>query len=350
MIGGRHRRHRIGTVFGLGALPAAAIVLVTGFGHANDEAGRNIATADQREALFPLPPAPRLDLAKAALGERLFYDPILSKRQMISCSSCHDLSTGGTIHIKRTVGYDGRMHDFNAPTIFNTGNNYRLGWRGKFTSLVVQNESVLLDENLMANSWEALLPRLAANEYYRAQFKASYGKLPDRESVLDALVTFQRSLVTPNAPFDRFLNGEKDAISAQQKHGYELFINYGCVSCHQGSNIGGNMFQIFGIFADPETKMPANAQSVLPHRPLTNIDEEGDVFRVPSLRNVEVTAPYFHDGRAETLPEAVAIMGRSQLGRELADSDIAAIVDFLKSLTGDYHGKRLEASSAEDRR
>ncbi|MCL6708989.1 c-type cytochrome [Pseudomonas sp. R2.Fl] len=350
MTGRRRRNHWIGSALGLGFIPAAAIVLMAGFVPASGEGGGDTVAAHQRDALFPLPPAPKLDPAKASLGKRLFYDPVLSKRQMISCGSCHNLSTGGTIHVKRTIGYEGRMHDFNAPTIFNTGNNYRLGWRGKFTSLAAQNESVLLDENLMANTWAALLPRLAADEGYRTQFKTTYGKLPDRQSVLDALVTFQRSLATPDAPFDRFLKGEKDAISAQQRRGYELFLNYGCVSCHQGSNIGGNMFQIFGIFAEPVTKMPASPASGPPRRPSINLDEERDVFRVPSLRNVEVTAPYFHDGRAETLTEAVAVMGRSQLGRELAENDVAAIVDFLKSLTGDYNGKRLEASSAEDRR
>ncbi|MFN7104305.1 MAG: cytochrome-c peroxidase [Pseudorhizobium sp.] len=299
------------------------------------------------QALSALPPAPELDHGKVALGERLFHDPILSRRGTLSCSSCHDLASGGTIPVKRTTGYDGRMHAFNAPTIFNVGNNYRLGWRGRFTALPVQNEAVLLDRNLMSNDWQTLLPRLLQDDGYRASFKSVYGQVPGRDNVLDALVTYQRSLVTPNAAFDRFLQGDASALSPQQMQGYKLFRSFGCVSCHQGSNIGGNMFQIFGVFADPqEGASAAKAPQWAPLR----IDQEGDTFRVPSLRNVEVTAPYFHDGRAATLEEAVAIMGVSQLGRQLTHSDIGAIVAFLKSLTGDYNGERLQSPSSKDRR
>ncbi|MCF6371139.1 cytochrome-c peroxidase [Rhizobium halophilum] len=302
----------------------------------------------RREPLSPLPAAPVLSEAKVLLGGHLFHDPILSRRQTLACSSCHDLATGGTVRVKRTIGYEGRMHAFNAPTIFNVGNNYRLGWRGKHTSLEVQNENVLLDANLMANDWETLIPRLSATPYYRMQFISVYGSQPHREAVLDALVAFQRSLVTPNAPFDRFLQGEHDAITPRQRYGYKLFKEYGCVSCHQGSNVGGNMFQIFGLFANPATVDLPAAQP--PQWPLSAVEQDQETFRVPSLRNVEVTAPYFHDGRAETLDDAVSIMAISQLGRELATDEIDAIVSFLKSLTGDYNGKRLETSVHKDRR
>jgi len=302
----------------------------------------------KREPLSPLPPAPKLDLSKAVLGGQLFHDPILSRRQTLSCSSCHDLSTGGTIPVKRTVGYEGRMHAFNAPTVFNVGNNYRLGWRGKHTSLAIQNENVLLDPNLMSNDWETLLPRLSEDAQYRTLFKSIYGTQPTRDNVLDALVAFQRSLVTPSAPFDRFLQGDPTAITAKQKYGYKLFKDYGCVSCHQGSNIGGNMFQIFGVFADPATvRSPV---TVSPQWSLSAVQQDQKTFRVPSLRNVEVTAPYFHDGRVETLSEAVSVMGISQLGRELAFDEIDAIVSFLKSLTGEYNGERLKNPTHQNRK
>lgn len=314
--------------------------------HADDKG--EAAIARKHEPLSPLPTAPVLSETKVRLGGRLFHDPILSGRQTLACSSCHDLATGGTIRAQRTVGYEGRMHAFNAPTIFNVGNNYRLGWRGKHTSLEVQNENVLLDTNLMANDWETLIPRLSATPFYRTQFASVYNSQPKREAVLDALVAFQRSLATPNAPFDRFLQGERDAITPSQQYGYKLFKEYGCVSCHQGSNVGGNMFQIFGVFADPTTvDLPA---SKTPQWPLSAAQQDQETFRVPSLRNVEVTAPYFHDGRAETLSEAVSIMGITQLGRELATDEIDAIVAFLQSLTGDYNGKRLETSVHEDQR
>jgi cytochrome c peroxidase len=301
-------------------------------------------TASQA-ALSALPPPGNLSPAKVTLGERLFHDPVLSGREKLSCSACHDLNTGGTVRLRRTIGYDGQVHAFNAPTIFNVGNNYRLGWRGRFTSLAVQNEAVLKDPGLMAANWTKLLSRLTDDPSYLAVFRQIYGVPPSRETVLDALVTFQMSLATPNAPFDRFLMGDKGALTPVEKEGYRLFVEYGCVSCHQGANIGGNMFQIFGVFGSPDAEdmsMPSDLD-----KRLQASDGDESVFRVPSLRNVEVTAPYFHDGSAATLRDAIAIMGRSQLGRKLPQSDITNLEAFLKSLTGEYNGKRLSAVVTE---
>lgn len=304
-----------------------------------------LQTSAAQSALSPLPPPVILPPSKVILGERLFHDPVLSGREKLSCSVCHDLKAGGTIRLPRTIGYDGQIHAFNAPTIFNVGSNYRLGWRGKFTSLIVQNEAVLNDRGLMAANWPRLLSRLRDDPEYLASFRQVYGAPPTRETVLDALVTFQMSLATPNAPFDRFLLGDKAALNPTEKEGYRLFIDYGCVSCHQGANIGGNMFQIFGVFAQPGAAEVA-VNSDLDER-LQASDGDGSVFRVPSLRNVEVTAPYFHDGSAETLQEAIAVMGRSQLGRELPQNDIDSLQAFLTSLTGEYNGKRLSAIADE---
>lgn len=301
-----------------------------------------------QSALSPLPPPPGLPVAKVALGERLFHDPLLSGREKLSCSACHDLETGGTVRLPRTIGYDGQVHAFNAPTIFNVGNNYRLGWRGRFTSLVVQNEAVLNDPGLMAANWPLLLSRLTREQSYLSAFRQVYGGPPSRETVLDALVAFQMSLMTPNAPFDRFLKGDKGALTPVQQEGYRLFVDYGCVSCHQGVNIGGNMFQIFGVFGSPDAEGPPRPSDLDKRLQATDGDES--VFRVPSLRNVEITAPYFHDGRAVTLRDAIAVMGRSQLGRELSESDIANLEAFLKSLTGEYNGKRLSAVVTETAR
>lgn len=302
----------------------------------------------QSNAFSPLAPQESLDAAKVVLGKRLFHDPLLSGKAKLSCASCHNLKTGGTVRMPRTIGYDGRVHAFNAPTIFNVGNNYRLGWRGRFTSLAVQNEAVLADPGLMAADWPTLLSRLTQDEIYLAEFRQHYGSAPTRESILDALVQFQKSLATPNAPFDRFLMGDKDALSLAQKQGLTLFTEYGCVSCHQGANIGGNMFQIFGVFGPPVTGATATPSDRGAR--LRVPDGEEDVFRVPSLRNVEVTAPYFHDGSAATLSEAIAVMGRSQLGRELTQSDIEALQAFLTSLTGEYNGKRLSTDIIETSR
>lgn len=304
-----------------------------------------LATSAYQSALSPLPPPPALPPAKVALGERLFHDRRLSGREKLSCSTCHDLKIGGTVRLPRTIGYDGQIHAFNAPTIFNVGNNYRLGWRGRFTSLIVQNEAVLNDRGLMAANWPVLLSRLMSDLSYLDAFRDIYGIPPNKDVVLDALVTFQMSLSTPNAAFDRFLNGDKSALTALEKEGFGIFVDYGCVSCHQGVNIGGNMFQIFGVFGSPEAHSPPTPSDL--DRQLQEPDDEDVVFRVPSLRNVEVTGPYFHDGRAETLRDAIAIMGRSQLGRELSETDVFKLEAFLKSLTGEYNGKRLSAVVTE---
>lgn len=297
-----------------------------------------------REPLAPLRPPSTLDPEQVALGAALFADPILSSKEKFSCTSCHDLSAGGTINEPRTIGYEGRIHRFNAPTIFNVGNNYLLGWRGDFTSLEAQNEKVLLDENIMGATWPMLISRLRESQTYSASFQRIYGHPADRADVLDALATFQRSLTTPNSAFDKYLKGDSTALTSKEVEGYRLFKDYGCASCHQGSNVGGNMFQKFGIFASPPaSSSPGDGD--LGRFTLTGKEADKGVFRVPSLRNVAVTAPYFHDGRVSSLPEAVSIMGSSQLGRTLSPDDVDTLVAFLNTLTGEYNAQKLKAPS-----
>lgn len=295
-----------------------------------------------REAISPLEPAPALDPQKVTLGEELFQDPILSGKNQISCSACHDLDVGGTARMPRTVGYSGRLHRYNAPTIFNVANNYRLGWRGNFTSLEKQNEAVLLDPDLMASDWPTLLEKLRHSRY-ALLFQHAYDEEPSRDNVLNALVTYQKTLATPNSRFDRYLKGQEDVLTPLEVHGYELFKALGCVSCHQGSNIGGNLFQVFGIFSRPQQNSDPGYDGDLGRFTITHADADRGVFRVPSLRNVALTAPYFHDGRSATLADAVDVMAKSQLGEEIQKADIDAIVSFLNTLTGEYKGVPLKA-------
>jgi cytochrome c peroxidase len=274
------------------------------------------------EPVAPLPNTEPLDARKVELGRALFSDVILSGENTMSCASCHDLAAGGTNRMARAIGLADGKELFNVPTIFNVANNHTLGWRGSIKSLAMQNEKVLLDYNLMAITWEQLIPKLSASPY-GTRFETVYGRLPTRESVLDVLISFEASLRTPDAPFDRYMRGESAALSAEQIEGYELFKDYGCASCHQGSNVGGNMTQRLGIFLFDGDTLP---------------------FRVPSLRNVAVTGPYFHDGSVEQLPKAVSIMGELQLGRKLSERDVTAIAAFLESLTGLYENRKLSAS------
>ncbi|MGE0006602.1 MAG: cytochrome-c peroxidase [Parvibaculaceae bacterium] len=292
-----------------------------------------------QEPISPLVVAATADPAKVALGEALFHDARLSHANSVSCASCHRLDRGGDDDRDRSPAADGRLLDFNAPTVFNVAMNFRLNWRGNFRTLEAQNEAVLLDPSLMNTSWGELLAKLRDDQAYMGRFRATYRQDPNRENVIDALAAFQRSLITPDAPFDRYLKGDRRAITADEARGYELFKDYGCIACHQGVNVGGNLFQKFGIFADPFAGQETVDEGDLGRMTVTGREEDRHVFRVPSLRNVAQTAPYFHDGRTASLAAAVRVMARNQLGRELAERDVEHIAAFLRTLTGEYRGR-----------
>ena len=317
------------------ALLAASVVLqgqTTVRDHASNPLGA--------EAIMPVPSDIAVDAEKVRLGEMLFQDVRLSRGDVLACASCHVLAEGGDDNRARSPGSDGAPLNFNAPTVFNTALNFRLNWRGNFRTLEKQNEAVLLEPDLMNTTWEELLAKLRADEAYQEAFAAVYGSDPAPAHVLDALATFQRSLTTPNARFDRYLRGERDAITPDEERGYQLFKDYGCVACHQGVNVGGNLFQRFGIFHDPFAQLPIRTAD-LGRFTITGQADDRFVFRVPSLRNVAVTAPYFHDGRAQNLEHAVREMARNQLGRVLTEQEVRQIAGFLRTLTGEYRGRPL---------
>ena len=198
------------------------------------------------EPVTPIEPSEHLDAAKVALGRKLFHDPRLSRGEAVACSTCHQLQSGGADGRVRSLGSDGRPLDFNTPTVFNVSGNARLNWKGTFRTLEEQNESVLRNTRIMNASWDELLSKLRNDSDYLKDFFVIYGNSPARVHVLDALATFERSLVTPNSRFDRRLRGERGAISPEEEQGYQLFKSYGCVACHQGANFGGNLSQPFG--------------------------------------------------------------------------------------------------------
>jgi cytochrome c peroxidase len=303
------------------------------------------STVPSGEPIAPIPPAEPLDRVKVALGESLFRDTRLSGGGAIACSSCHMLDRSGDDGQVLSPSATGGSLDFNAPTVFNAALSFRLNWRGNFRGFEKQNEAALLDDRLMDASWEELLRRLQSDPGYAERFAAAYGAPPGRENVLDALAVFQRSLTTPDARFDRYLDGERSAITADEQHGYELFKAYGCIACHQGVNVGGNLFQRFGIFRNAFAGRKTVSKADLGRFAVTGKDSDRRVFRVPSLRNVAVTAPYFHDGRTASLEEAVRIMARNQLGRELGRRDAGLIVAFLGTLTGEYKGRPLTSAA-----
>jgi cytochrome c peroxidase len=279
-----------------------------------------------QEPITAIPVAPAQDPRRVALGEQLFHDRRLSHNSTHSCWSCHDIRTNGATANARDVTPRGEPLRLNTLTIFDAALNFRLNWEGNFRSLEREAEQALGNPNTMASSVEEILARLKADPEVVEQFRESYGRGPDRESLLDAIVTFERSLLTPGSRFDRWLAGDAGAITSEELSGYQLFKSLGCISCHQGVNVGGNMFQRHGIF-----------------HPLGS--PEPELVRVPSLRNVATTAPYFHDGSAATLAEAVKEMGIAQLDRMLTREQIAAIVAFLNTLTGIYKGTPVTSSA-----
>jgi cytochrome c peroxidase len=303
------------------------------------------------EPISPVEPPTGLDLAKVRLGERLFGDARVSRGERVACITCHQLDNGGADHHDFSPSPEtGGMLDRNTPTIFNAVLNFRFTWSGQFRDLAEQNSFILQSPKLMNTSWTELVGKLRADSEYRTAFGNAYGGPLDAAQVLDALDSYERSLVTPNARFDRYLRGERDAITPDEKEGYRLFKAFGCVACHQGMNVGGNLFQQFGIFEAPPMPDGANRPSDLGRFAVTGQDRDRFVFRVPSLRNIALTAPYFHDGSAATLGAAVNVMARKQLGRTLEEAEVGLLVDFLKTLTGEYLGRSLDRPTVRDTR
>ncbi|UIJ72584.1 cytochrome-c peroxidase [Aurantimonas sp. HBX-1] len=296
-------------------------------------------SADWPEPITPLSPVTRTRAELVELGARLFSDRRLSAGASRSCASCHQLEAGGDDGRRRGAGADGRPLLFNVPSILNAWKNYRYGWRGNFATLEEQNEAILLDPRVMGGSWPTIIRALSDDRDYVASFRTLFGQAPDRRGVLEALGAFQRSLTTQNGRFDRYLRGDEEAITEEEEQGYALFKSYGCISCHQGENVGGNLMQRFPLFPQGfgpaerdggETERTAN----LGRYSITGKSADRYLFRVPSLRNVALTAPYFHDGRAAMLDDAVAEMAASQLGRTIPAGKVSLIVAFLKTLGG----------------
>ncbi|MFZ2541576.1 MAG: cytochrome c peroxidase [Gallionella sp.] len=295
--------------------------------------------SDGQEPITPIPLELKLDTRKVALGRRLFYDPQLSHDNTISCSTCHDLARGGVDGLPFPVGIGKKQGDINTLTVFNSGFNFRMFWDGRATLSEDQMDFSLHYSGGMATTWPEIIAKLEKEAAYRRDFAAIYPENIQPSSVKDAIITFQRSLITPNAKFDHFLRGDKLVLDKDERAGYELFKSLGCISCHQGMNVGGNMYEKLGILDDYFSHRGNVRQVDFGRYNVTGIDEHRYEFRVPSLRNVALTAPYFHDASAGTLEQAVAVMGKYQLGVIINANEVTKIVKFLNTLTGIYQGE-----------
>jgi len=288
-----------------------------------------------KEPIEPIPTNLIIDSEKAALGKKLFNDVRLSKDDSVSCASCHEMGMYGTDNRKVSKGINDQLGKRNSPTVFNAVFNFKQFWDGRADDLHEQAALPVMDPREMAmDSWEDVVSKISKDPEYQHDFNLVFDGELNADTITGAIAEYEKTLVTVNAPFDQYLRGDDAAISDEQKRGYHLFKAFGCSSCHQGVNVGGNMFQKFGVLKDINLK-EGGASSDLGRFDVTGNQWDKHVFKVPSLRLAVKTAPYFHDGSIATIEEAVDIMIEYQLGREVDKDDKSAIIAFLGSLVGE---------------
>ena len=291
----------------------------------------SVAAAERNEPVQPIVPPGNINLGMVELGKKLFFDTRLSRSGFMSSNSCHNLSMGGTDNIPTSVGDRWQQGPINSPTVLNSSLSVAQFWDGRAADLKEQAGGPIANPGEMAFSHTLAVDVLSSIPGYVMEFRQVFGNTPiGIDAVTTAIAEFEKTLVTPNSPFDQWLLGDDDALSAKELAGYELFKNSGCIACHNGPALGGTSFQKMGVMAPYEARVPAEGRSAV-----TGRDADRFNFKVPTLRNVELTYPYFHDGAANTLTEAVDIMGRLQLGKTFTPEENAQVVAFLKSLTGD---------------
>lgn len=287
--------------------------------------------AAEQEPIQPVMVPKISNPALVELGKKLFFEPRLSKSGAISCNSCHNLSRGGSDNLKSSIGHQWQRGPINSPTVLNSSMNLAQFWDGRAKDLKAQAGGPIANPGEMAFTHELAVAVLQSIPGYRTEFKQVFKKDGiDIDRVTTAIAAFEETLVTPNSRMDQWLRGNKQALSKQELAGYQLFKSAGCIACHNGAAVGGNSYQKMGVVEPYKTASLAEGRKAV-----TGKDADRFHFKVPGLRNVELTAPYFHDGEAATLKQAVDVMGRVQLGRKFSDDENARLVAFLKTLTGD---------------
>ena len=289
-----------------------------------------ITTSYAGEPISPIPLSLDVNIQKAKLGKDLFFDSMLSKDNSTACLNCHDVYNGGADSNVVSIGFDNNKGNIQSPTVLNSKYNFKQFWNGRARNLIEQADGPIhnpAEHNMDAKTVEK---RVNASADYKKKFHAVYGTSKiTYPQILDAIVEFENALTTPNAKFDKFLRGEIK-LTKDEKDGYILFKQNGCITCHNGINIGGNSFQKMGAFIEYELKKDYPDRSKITKNP-----NHKNVFKVPTLRNINKTAPYFHDGSAKTLKEAVNTMAMYNLGLELEDKETEKMIAFLKTLDGE---------------
>jgi cytochrome c peroxidase len=334
------------TLFVCLAAAASVALIGTSVLRLDGSAGEGAATRNARdllvatvaevpgELLQPITRDPTLDAEKVELGHELFVDTRLSKDETLSCASCHQEEHGGADAAQFSTGIGGQLTAVNSPSVRNGRFKVAQFWNGRAATLEEQVDGPLQNPAEMGMTWDETLRRLRADLSYVRAAREIYGQPLSPALVRDAIATYERSLVSAGSRFDAFLRGNGAALTADEQAGYSLFKQLGCVSCHQGAAVGGTMFQRFGQFGDYFADRGSIQPADLGRFNVTRAEQDRYVFKVPSLRDVAETAPYFHDGSAETLEEAISVMARYQLGRLIGADDVARIAKFLRTLSG----------------
>jgi cytochrome c peroxidase len=299
----------------------------------------------RQEPISPIPLHNIIENDKTALGESLFFDTRLSSNNQISCASCHQLESGGDDNVAMGLSQATDQHIINTPSIFNAQYNFRQNWDGSVKSLEQQIDMIINNHHEFDNNWTDIIIELSKDETLVQDFHKVYPNGITQENITDAIVAFEKTLTTPNSRFDKYLRNEEANLSKEEIQGYKVFKELGCISCHQGVNVGGNLYQKFGVFYNYIAERGDIKKPDYGRMNVTNRQVDAFVFKVPSLRNISVTAPYLHDGSAETIEEAISIMGKTQLGRTLSSNEIKLIKSFLYTLTGEYKNKPLDGNS-----
>jgi cytochrome c peroxidase len=301
-----------------------------------------VADTLKTEPVQPLPAEHGQDPGKVALGNKIYHDKRLSGDDTISCATCHGLDKGGTDRLRFSKGIDDAVGDINAPTVFNAGYQVKQFWDGRAADLEEQADGPVNNPIEMGANWPDVIAKLEKDEEFVREFKSIYPDGLKKEHFLDAIATFERSLITPNSKFDRYLMGNDAALSADEREGYAKFKEHGCATCHVGKILGGRSFEKMGREADYFEDRGDVGKPDYGRFNVTANEKDRFKLKVPTLRNIALTAPYFHDGTRNDLHEVVRIMSEYQSGIEASDRDVDLMVKFLMTLTGEYDGKLLQ--------
>lgn len=295
------------------------------------------------EAIRPVQDSVPVDMRKVILGNLLFHDVRLSADNTVSCSSCHGLNTGGVDNKPFSEGVGGQHGGVNAPTVFNALYNFVQFWDGRAATLADQAAGPPLNPVEMAcKSFDEICDKLKADAAFSKAFTEVYPDGINEANITNAIQEFEKTLLTPNSRFDKYLKGDMAALTTEELAGYDLFKKYNCATCHVGENMGGQSYELMGIkqdyFADRGTELTVEDNGRFKE---TKNERDRHRFKVPGLRNVALTAPYFHDATQATLEDAVRAMGKYEVGVDLSQQEVKQIVAFLQTLTGEYQGKLL---------